>query len=90
VEFKRWLAGKKHGEMGYLERNAHKRVEPQLVLPGARSVITLAVSYSQEGRRSKVEGREPDLPASRIPHPTSLDHGNCVRKNSAGAAGLNT
>ena len=68
VEFKRWLAGKKHGEMGYLERNAHKRVEPQLVLPGARSVITLAVSYSQEGRRSKVEGREPDLPASRIPH----------------------
>ena len=78
AEFKRWLAGKKHGEMGYLERNAHKRVEPQLVLPGARSVITLAVSYWQEGRgssrlrsappRQGVEGREPDLPASRISH----------------------
>ena len=33
--------------MHYLARNAHKRVDPQLVLPGARSVVTLAVSYHQ-------------------------------------------
>jgi epoxyqueuosine reductase len=45
AEFQQWLARKQHGEMNYLERNAYKRVEPQEVLPGARSVVTLAVSY---------------------------------------------
>ena len=43
--FQRWLAGGKHGDMAWLERNAAKRVEPQNVLPGARSLIVLATSY---------------------------------------------
>ena len=41
-----WLDEGRHGEMGYLERNAHKRVDPQLVLQNARSVISLAAAYS--------------------------------------------
>jgi len=45
ARFQDWLAAGRHGEMGYLARNAHKRVEPQLVIEGARSVVTLAVSY---------------------------------------------
>ena len=44
-KFQQWLAGGKHGEMAWLERNAAKRVEPQNVLPGARSLIVLATSY---------------------------------------------
>jgi epoxyqueuosine reductase len=44
-QFQSWVAGKNHGEMAWLERNAAKRVDPQKVLPGARSVIALAVSY---------------------------------------------
>ncbi len=44
-EFQQWLAEKKHGEMGYLERNAAKRLKPDRVLPGARAVISLAASY---------------------------------------------
>jgi len=44
-QFKDWLAKQQHGEMAYLERNAHKRVDPQQVLVGARSVISLAVAY---------------------------------------------
>ncbi len=48
-QFQQWLAGGRHGEMAYLERNAHKRIDPQKVLPGARSVITLAASYSEDG-----------------------------------------
>jgi epoxyqueuosine reductase len=47
VEFEKWIAQKHHGEMGYLERNAHKRVNPQKVLPGARSVVVLAASYAE-------------------------------------------
>ncbi len=43
-----WLAAKCHGEMTWLERNAAKRLNPQLVLPGMRSVIVLAVNYSAE------------------------------------------
>ena len=44
-EFQQWLAEHRHGEMAWLERNAHKRVEPQNVLPGAQSLVCLAVSY---------------------------------------------
>ena len=46
AEFQSWLAQNQHGEMNYLQRNAHKRVDPQQVLPGARSIIVLAVSYT--------------------------------------------
>jgi epoxyqueuosine reductase len=44
--FHRWLAEKNHGEMGWLERNAEKRVDPQKVLLGAKSIIILATSYA--------------------------------------------
>ena len=43
----RWLAQGKHGEMAYLERNSHKRVDPDKVLSGARTIITLATSYDR-------------------------------------------
>ena len=46
-QFQNWLAGKQHGEMAWLERTASKRVDPQQVLPEARSVICLAASYAQ-------------------------------------------
>lgn len=44
--FERWLQSGCHGEMGYLQRNAHKRVDPQQVLAEARTIITLAASYA--------------------------------------------
>jgi epoxyqueuosine reductase len=44
--FQQWLASQQHGEMAYLARNAHKRVDPQQVLTGCQSVISLAVSYA--------------------------------------------
>ena len=46
AQFQNWLAEKQHGEMGYLERNAYKRVNPQEVLPGAKSIVVLATSYA--------------------------------------------
>ena len=45
--FRDWIEARQHGEMAWLERNAAKRVEPELVLAHAKSVITLAVSYVQ-------------------------------------------
>jgi epoxyqueuosine reductase len=46
--FSQWVADSKYGEMGWIARNAHKRVDPQQVLSGAKSIVTLAVSYFSE------------------------------------------
>jgi epoxyqueuosine reductase len=56
--FGQWLGKKWHGEMGYLERNAYKRIEPKNILAEAKSIVTLAVSYAEEGRVQNVEGME--------------------------------
>jgi epoxyqueuosine reductase len=40
-----WLAAGMHGEMHWMERTAAKRWDPELVLPGARSIIVLGVNY---------------------------------------------
>jgi epoxyqueuosine reductase len=47
ARFKQWLAEGRHGEMAWIERNAQRRVDPQQVLPGARSIIALAASYCE-------------------------------------------
>jgi epoxyqueuosine reductase len=46
AEFQRWLQAGLHGQMDYLARNAHKRVAPAQVLAAARTIITLAASYT--------------------------------------------
>ncbi len=65
-KFQDWLAQKNHGEMQWLERNAEKRVEPQRVLPGAKSVIMLAASYStsRSSRREEALTKNSGLEAS--------------------------
>ena len=50
MKFQRWIAEHQHGEMAWLERNAQKRVEPQQVLAGAKSIIVLAVSYHRQNQ----------------------------------------
>ena len=42
----RWLETNQHGEMAWLARNAHKRIDPAQILPGARSILCLATSYA--------------------------------------------
>jgi epoxyqueuosine reductase len=44
-QFQHWLAASRHGEMAWLARSEAKRSDPQLVLPGARSIICLAAAY---------------------------------------------
>ena len=50
-QFQKWIAGKQFGEMAWLERNAPKRLDPQQLLPGAKSVIALAASYQAADSR---------------------------------------
>ena len=46
-EFREWLRQGAHGEMDYMQRGEEKRCDPQKVLPGARSIIVLALNYFQ-------------------------------------------
>jgi epoxyqueuosine reductase len=61
--------------MAYLVRNASKRVEPQQVLPGAKTIICLASAYSDDAVRrfpvsnqaaAQLENRNPKLEASAL------------------------
>ncbi|HYT59065.1 MAG TPA: tRNA epoxyqueuosine(34) reductase QueG [Haliangiales bacterium] len=68
--FQQWLASHRHGEMGYLQRNASKRVDPQRVLPGVKSIICLAASYSRvPGSESQVPDSGRDQPGTVNPKP---------------------
>jgi epoxyqueuosine reductase len=46
AQFQRWLQAGRHGQMDYLARNAHKRIDPAQVLGAAKTIITLAASYT--------------------------------------------
>jgi epoxyqueuosine reductase len=46
-DFREWLSDGGHGEMNYMERGKDKRCDPEQVLPGARSIIILALNYFQ-------------------------------------------
>ena len=46
-----WLAAGMQADMAWLERTVEKRLQPGLVLPGARSVIMLGVNYSNGALR---------------------------------------
>lgn len=45
--FDRWLADGCHGDMAWMERSPERRKDPRVVLPGAKSVIVLALNYFQ-------------------------------------------
>ena len=44
--YRQWLAEGCAGEMVWMERNAERRTDPQLVLPGAKSLVVLAMNYA--------------------------------------------
>ncbi len=54
--FDRALAAKLHGSMRYLERGRNKRADPQLVLPGAQSILCVALPYNGRHNESLATG----------------------------------
>jgi epoxyqueuosine reductase len=59
-QLRAWLAAGCHGEMAYLARHADRRADPQRILPGARTVICLAVSYAPAEGTSPPTGEPRD------------------------------
>jgi epoxyqueuosine reductase len=56
AEFRAWLEQGCQGEMTWLERNADRRANPQLVQPKALSVIVLGVNYYSANESSPIDG----------------------------------
>lgn len=46
--FSQWVGNGFHGSMDWMARTATKRADPELVLPGARSLLCFAFNYYQE------------------------------------------
>ncbi|MDC6354435.1 MULTISPECIES: tRNA epoxyqueuosine(34) reductase QueG [Robiginitalea] len=44
----RWLKAGMHGEMGWMENHFDKRLDPTLLVPGAKSVVSLLLNYYPE------------------------------------------
>jgi len=58
-EFDDWQKEGAHGEMTYMARSAEKRRDPQKILPGAKSIIVLALNYFKEtGERISETGEK--------------------------------
>lgn len=51
-----WIARGWHADLGYMERNIDKRMDPRLLVPGARSVICVVSAYGppDQGRSDGV------------------------------------
>jgi epoxyqueuosine reductase len=48
-----WIDAGMHADMAWMERTAEKRLDPQQVLSGTKSVIVLGVSYWRDERRDE-------------------------------------
>ena len=53
--FRRYLRDGFNGQMRYLARNVEKRIDPKKLLPGARSVICVAINYYSEPPAAKAD-----------------------------------
>ncbi len=50
-----WLEHNNHGQMAYLARAPERRYTPEKVLPGAKSIILLALNYFQPNKAPSVK-----------------------------------
>ena len=51
-ELEHWLKKGYHGKMEYMERNFDKRIDPRVLVPGAKSVISLLLNYYPSEQQS--------------------------------------
>ena len=48
AEYRQWVADGCYGDMAWMAKNPERRTQPSELLPGARSVVTLALNYFVE------------------------------------------
>ena len=57
-DFRDWLRAGAQGEMNYMQRGEEKRCDPKRILPGARSIVILALNYFQGDAAHKAAATE--------------------------------
>jgi len=48
-----WLKAGKHGNMVYMENHFDKRLDPRLLVPGSKSVVSILLNYYTEEQQAK-------------------------------------
>ena len=48
-----WCASGMNSEMGYLGKNIEKRINPEFLVPGAKSVIVTGLNYYTENKQEE-------------------------------------
>lgn len=48
-----WLKEGRHGQMAYMENHFDKRLDPRILVPGAKSVVSLLFNYYPEKQQAK-------------------------------------
>ena len=61
-----WLRRGWHGDLDYMERNADKRMDPRLLVPGAKSVICCVSAYPPPDDILPASGGNPGNPGNRF------------------------
>ena len=52
--FRHWLELGLYGEMDYLERNVEMRLKPDLLVPGVKTIVSLAMNFMPENHQSGI------------------------------------
>jgi epoxyqueuosine reductase len=50
-----WLNQNHHGEMAYMANHFDKRLDPRVLVPGAKSVVSLLLNYHTEEKQTDIE-----------------------------------
>lgn len=53
--FRRWLDDGGHADMEYMARNTDKRLDPRLLVPGVKSIVSVALNYAPAKRMPQGE-----------------------------------
>jgi epoxyqueuosine reductase len=56
AQLKEWLSRGFHGSMSYMARDPEKRIDPRLLMPSAKSVVSVALNYYRPERHSDDPG----------------------------------
>lgn len=51
-DFRRWIAEGRHGDMAYMANYMDKRLDPRLLMPEARTMICVALSYAPDPQQA--------------------------------------
>ena len=62
-----WIASGKHGQMHYLEEHLDLRLDPQVMMPGCRSVVVVAMFYGPPPEQEQEQEPASKTPASNAP-----------------------